>query len=132
MKVFLDTNILIFASINRSEYIRSIVKYISTNCDLLLSDYIIREYEKAINGKKLEKYNCINILNTIFYERIISSNDIKNLKIEIRDINDYQVLYDAIKANADILITNDKDFDDVTIDKPRILSLQQFFKEFMQ
>lgn len=95
---------------------------------MLLSDYIIREYEKAINGKKLEKYKCINILNTILYERIISSSDIKNLKIEIRDINDYQVLYDAIKGNADILITNDKDFDDVTIDKPRILSLQQFLK----
>lgn len=131
MKVFLDTNILIFASINRSLYVENILDYISTNCELLISDYVIYEYNKTIKKEKLAKYNCVNVLNK-FPFKIIKSNTKEKIEMEIRDKKDYQVLCDAILANADILITNDKDFDGVMIKKPRILNLIQFSKEFMQ
>ena len=132
MRVFVDTNILIFASISKSEYINSIIQFINSNCDLVLSDYIIVEYEKAINSKKLNKYNCLNILNQLLFVKV-ESIDCKDRRfIKIRDNNDYQVLYDAIESGADILLTNDKDFNDIVIDKPRILNLKQFYEEFMQ
>lgn len=132
MKIFIDTNILVFASINKSDYIGIIIKYINSNCDLLLSDYIVAEYEKVINSKKLKKYNCLNILNQLLYNVVESIGCPNRDSIKIRDSNDYQVLYDAIKSNADILLTNDKDFSDIVIDKPRILSLKNFYEEFMQ
>jgi predicted nucleic acid-binding protein len=37
----------------------------------------------------------------------------------------------AIESGADILITGDKDFDDVKIDKPMILSPRKFGEKFL-
>ena len=132
MKIFIDTNILVFASINKSEYINHIIRYINSNCELLISDYIIIEYDRVINSKKISRYNCINIFDQLLYKRIESIDYKDKEYIEIRDNNDYQVLNDAINCNADILLTNDKDFSNIVIDKPRILDLKQFYKEFMQ
>lgn len=132
MKIFIDTNILVFASINKSEYINHIIQYINSNCELLISDYIIIEYDRVINSKKISRYNCINIFDQLLYKRIESIDYKDKEYIKIRDNNDYQVLNDAINCNADILLTNDKDFSNIVIDKPRILDLKQFYKEFMQ
>lgn len=132
MKIFVDTNILIFVSINKSEYINHIMQYINSNCELLISDYIIVEYDRVINSKKMSKYNCINIFDQLLFKRIKSIDYEDKDDIKIRDNNDYQVLYDAINGNADILLTNDKDFNNIEIDKPRILNLKQFYEEFMQ
>lgn len=132
MKIFIDTNILVFASINKSEYINHIIQCINSNCELLISDYIIIEYDRVINSKKISRYNCINIFDQLLYKRIESIDYKDKEYIKIRDNNDYQVLNDAINCNADILLTNDKDFSNIVIDKPRILDLKQFYKEFMQ
>ena len=132
MKIFIDTNILVFASINKSEYINHIIQYINSNCELLISDYIIIEYDRVINSKKLSRYNCINIFDQLLYKRIESIDYKDKEYIKIRDNNDYQVLNDAINCNADLLLTNDKDFSNIVIDKPRILDLKQFYEEFMQ
>ena len=132
MKIFIDTNILVFASINKSEYINHIIQYINSNCELLISDYIIIEYDRVINSKKISRYNCMNIFDQLLYKRIESIDYKDKEYIKIRDNNDYQVLNDAINCNADILLTNDKDFSNIVIDKPRILDLKQFYEEFMQ
>ena len=50
----------------------------------------------------------------------------------IRDIDDLPVLAAAIILKVDILITGDKDFDDVVVDKPRILKPRQFQDEYMK
>ncbi|MDD3336555.1 MAG: hypothetical protein PHI98_13745 [Eubacteriales bacterium] len=46
---------------------------------------------------------------------------------KIRDMNDYPVLYTAILENVDVLITGDKDFADLSIEKPEILTPAAFF-----
>ena len=48
----------------------------------------------------------------------------------IRDPEDEKVLYSAISANVDILITGDKDFAEVVIKKPVILTPTQFLQEY--
>jgi len=40
----------------------------------------------------------------------------------IRDPRDYPVLYGAIIGDADVLITGDKDFALIDVDRPRILT----------
>jgi len=44
----------------------------------------------------------------------------------IRDAKDEKVLYSAITADVDVLITGDKDFQDVVIEKPMILLPSEF------
>lgn len=46
---------------------------------------------------------------------------------QIRDESDYPILYTAILEDVDILITGDKDFLDIEIERPEILTPAQFF-----
>ena len=50
---------------------------------------------------------------------------------EIRDNMEYPVLYTAIIEDVDILITGDKDFLDVEIEKPEILTPAQFTERYI-
>ena len=43
---------------------------------------------------------------------------------EIRDAKDYPTLYSAIIEQVDVFITGDKDFEDVKVEKPEILTRQ--------
>ena len=49
---------------------------------------------------------------------------------EIRDDKDYMVLHTAIVADVDILITGDKDFTDVEIERPEILIPKEFLEKY--
>ena len=51
---------------------------------------------------------------------------------KIRDPKDLPVLANAIEAQVDLFITGDKDFDDINIEKPRILKPRQYQDEFMK
>lgn len=50
---------------------------------------------------------------------------------DIRDINDYPVLYTAIVEDVDILITGDKDFTGIEIEKPEILTPSDFMAKYL-
>ncbi len=50
---------------------------------------------------------------------------------KIRDAKDYPVLYTAIIENVDILITGDKDFADIDIEKPEIMTPAEFMEEYL-
>ena len=50
---------------------------------------------------------------------------------DIRDVKDYPVLYTAIIEDVDILVTGDKDFSDIEIEKPEIMSPTQFIERFL-
>lgn len=47
------------------------------------------------------------------------------------DAKDYPVLYTAIIENVDILVTGDKDFSDIDIDKPEIMTPTEFTEKFL-
>ena len=49
----------------------------------------------------------------------------------IRDTKDYPVLYTAIVEDVDILVTGDKDFADVEIEKPKILTPADFMEKYL-
>ena len=52
----------------------------------------------------------------------------KNKYPEIRDINDLPILVSAILSDSDVLITGDKDFENVKIDKPLIFTPTKYFE----
>ncbi|MBR5642896.1 MAG: hypothetical protein IKW77_01770, partial [Salinivirgaceae bacterium] len=47
---------------------------------------------------------------------------------EIRDTKDLPIIVSAILSDSDILLTGDKDFDDIKIDKPLIFSPTQYYE----
>jgi predicted nucleic acid-binding protein len=49
---------------------------------------------------------------------------------EIRDAKDYMVLHTAIIADVDIFITWDKDFKDIDIESPEIMTAKEFLEKY--
>lgn len=47
---------------------------------------------------------------------------------EIRDPNDYPVLYSAVIGAADVFVTGDKDFTNVDIETPLIMTPAEFVR----
>lgn len=46
-------------------------------------------------------------------------------------MKDYPVLYTAIIEDVDVLVTGDKDFTNIDIEKPEIMSPAQFMERFL-
>jgi len=132
MKIVLDTNIIISAVLFPNSLIAKIFKYVVDCEKLVLNQYIIDEVEKVF----IKKFpgNVIDLkrfMNSISYENYVSYTTDYSKYPKIRDKNDLPVLALAIESEANILITGDKDFDDVKIDKPVILSPRKFGEKFL-
>ena len=50
---------------------------------------------------------------------------------EIRDANDYPVLYTAMTNGVDLLVTGDKDFSAVDVDYPEIMTPARYSEVYM-
>lgn len=51
--------------------------------------------------------------------------------VQIRDIKDYPVIYTAIMEEVDVLITGDKDFEDLGLEIPEILTPKAFIEKYV-
>lgn len=132
MIVSVDTNILIQAAISNG-FSRKVLMYVSENYELVLSESVICEYHNVISRDYIiNNYNPIAILNSINYRIVRTPKKVKINRFYIRDLKDYTILYTLINSNTDILITNDKDFENVDVKKPIIMTVETFSKEFMQ
>lgn len=72
-----------------------------------------------------------NLLTFMSFEYVYTPNEIESNLFDIRDAKDYPVLYTAIIENVDILVTGDKDFSDIDIDKPEIMTPTEFTETFL-
>lgn len=130
MQIMLDTNILISIVIFNSSRLKEMIIKICDKYTLVLSSYIIEEFKEVINKKFPSKRKSIDeFLSKLPYILNIAPID-KDMKLYIRDKNDIPILYSAIVSNVDIFITGDKDFYDINIKKPRIMTVDDFMNEY--
>ena len=72
-----------------------------------------------------------DLLAKMSYELVYTPEQIKDRLFQIRDKKDYPVLYTALVENVDILITGDKDFAEVEIERPEILTPAEFMDNYL-
>lgn len=65
------------------------------------------------------------------FEYVYTPSEIESGLFNIRDVKDYPVLYTAIIEDVDILVTGDKDFSDIEIERPEIMSPTQFMERYL-
>jgi putative PIN family toxin of toxin-antitoxin system len=134
MRVMLDTNILISTFVFDSKLMKGIIERIATKYSLVLCSYVIDELHDVVNSKfsnktnNLEKFLLELPFEFIYTPQTIPKHDI----FEIRDEDDEKVLFSAIAilADVDVLITGDKDFQDVDIERPEILTPAEFLDKY--
>ena len=132
MRVMLDTNILVSAFIFRSRRFYAVIDYIILHHELVLSSYVVDELKDVVNRKFPKMVSSLDeFLATLSFTLAYSSNLIPTELFEIRDVSDAPILYTAIIEGVDVLITGDKDFYDLNIEMPVIMTITNFEKEYM-
>ena len=128
----IDTNIIISIAIFNSKTLETMLTEVRNNHQLVLCSYIIDELNEVVERKFPTKQTLVDtFLLKIPYEIEYTPKNIPDIKeLEMRDVKDRPVLYSAILGNVDILITGDKDFDDVGIEKPQIMSATEFLDAY--
>jgi putative PIN family toxin of toxin-antitoxin system len=130
MRIFVDTNVIISAILFPQGKVASVFSYIIESHDLIISSYTIKECETVFDRKFPTKRSFLDsFFNDINYELFETPKKINPKKYpDIRDVNDLPILVSAILSDADILITGDKDFEDIKIEKPLIFTPNQYFE----
>ena len=130
MKVFIDTNIFISAILfPNSKSSLAFTKALSYPFEPITSDYVIDELISKFNEKFDTHIKDLNDFLSVFISNItiIKTPALKlNKEAFIRDTKDMPILRAAIKANADYILTGDKDFLESGICKPTCISAADF------
>lgn len=132
MRVMFDTNILISMIIFPGQMFLQMLDVITKQHKLVLSSYVLDELSDVVARKFPKRENALkNFLAAIPYEKFITPQNMDMDIFEIRDAKDYPVLYSAILANVDVLITGDKDVLTVEgIETPQIMTARDFVARF--
>ena len=131
MKVMLDTNILISAFVFRSKKMNELIYKLSKEHEIIICSYTVEELKELIDTKfKVSQKDLDEFLKNFPFNLVYSPTSVDNKLFNIRDKNDYIILYTAIIEDVDIFITGDKDFDDIDIDKPEIMNATEFLEKY--
>ena len=132
MRIMLDTNILISIVIFNSNKLKKMLIDICEKHTLVLSSYVIQELEEVTERKFANKKKAMSeFLFNLPYEIEYTPSTILDEKaLSIRDIKDVPVLYSAIISDVDVLVTGDRDFDDIDMEKPEIMTPNEFLKKY--
>ena len=131
MKIMLDTNILISAFIFKSRKMNELIYKLSKEHEIIICSYTIEEIRKLIDKKFKVSIEVLDkFLDEFPFYQVYSPKNVEEKLFKIRDENDYIILHTAIIENVDIFITGDKDFNDVGIDKPLIMTANEFLEKY--
>jgi len=132
MRIMIDTNILISIYLFPTPLMRKLVDTITEQHTIVLSSYVIDELKTVIKRKFPVKYQFLDrfLVELPFQYTYTLEKIDANKYPSIRDKKDLPVLVSAITEDIDILITGDKDFSDVEIEKPEILTPTQFLEKY--
>ena len=105
-----------------------IIEIISKEHTIVLSSYIIDELKEVVKRKFSTKYEYLDkFLIELPYELVYTPEVINIDKYPfIRDKKDLPILVSAINEGVDILLTGDKDFSELDIEKPDIFTPSEF------
>jgi len=132
MRVMLDTNILVSAIVFKSKIMLKIIQCIENDHSMVLCSYIIDELRRVFKEKfpdcvnNLERFLVKFPFELVYTPEILPEHDL----FAIRDKDDEKILYSAILADVDILVTGDNDLLTVDLDRPEILSHLEFLERY--
>lgn len=128
----LDTNVLISMALFPSRRFGEMLDFITREHALVLSSFVVEELEEVTKRKFPSKKEAIDrFLTKLSYEMVYTPHRMTSGLFEIRDVKDYPVLYTAIVEDVDILITGDKDFQEIKIEKPDIMTPKEFIGRYL-
>ena len=131
MRVMLDTNVLLSALLFPGDRMDRLMRCIFEEHRLVLSSFVVDELHSVVERKFPTKTQAVDtLLSAMSYELVYTPREMRQDLFTISDAKDYPVLYTAIAEDVDVLVTGDKDFGDVEIERPDILTPSEFIERF--
>jgi putative PIN family toxin of toxin-antitoxin system len=132
MRIFVDTNILVSAILFPKSKVADSLSIVLKEHSLVICQYSIEELEEVFKNKFPERFESLyKFLDELTFELVSIPKNIDYSKYpNIRDKNDLPILVSAILSKSDILLTGDKDFEDIKIEKPRIMKPVDFMIQY--
>ncbi len=131
MRIAIDTSILISVILFPNTPLDQMIKIITEKHKLVLSSFVIEELSGVMERKFPGKKEAVNrFLRKFPYEMVNTPKEMEQGLFQIRDEKDYPVLYTAIIGDVDVFISGDKDFFDIEIERPEILTPAQFLAKY--
>lgn len=128
MRILTDTNILFSSLVFPKSKPAVALKYVVAEHQLVLTDQNIAELKNVIRRKIPDLLPDIEVfLAALSFELIHAIDNPEKL---MRDATDQPILNAAILSDVDLIITGDKDFLCLEIEKPRCITPAQFIEEF--
>ena len=132
MRVMVDTNVLISALLFPGAQVSRPLEGILAGHTLVLASFVVEELRAVVERKFPDRALAIEaLLDKLSYETARTPRQIAPGLFDIRDAKDYPVLYAAMASGVDILVTGDRDFADVRVDMPRIMTPAQFREKYL-
>ncbi len=132
MRVMLDTNVLVSLLLFPNERMNAMMERIFSEHELILSSFVVSELKDVVQRKFPAKARVVDrLLLKMSYSLVYTPDEMDEALFDIRDKKDYPVLYTAIIEDVDIFVTGDKDFADIEIEKPVILTPADFMAQYL-
>ena len=127
MRILIDTNVLISALLFPKSTPARALFLAAQRHQLVLCDRNVAELREVLNRKAPQLLSDAEVLLAeLSYELIPAVEHAEKL---IRDAKDQPILNAAIVADVDIILTGDKDFLSLELERPRCLTAAQFLTE---
>ncbi|ODS32834.1 MAG: hypothetical protein SCARUB_02040 [Candidatus Scalindua rubra] len=108
MKVFLDTNVLASAIATRG-ICTDVLREVLTSHELIISAHLLKELRQVLQRKfRVPASLTVEFLNLLQQDTIVAK-PVNLPDVNIKDEDDLLILASALKANADLLVTGDKE-----------------------
>ncbi len=133
MRIMIDTNIIISAILFPNSLPSRFVEEVTSKHSIVLCSHIIDELHRVFNKKFKDKLLYLEkFLSKFSFELVYTPQDIEIDKYpDIRDVADLPILVSAIVEDVDVIVTGDKDFFDVEIEKPEIITVKEYFERYI-
>ena len=119
MKIFADTNVLVSAFTARG-LCADLLEIILADHQLMTGEFVLQELERVLKTKlKVPNRKVFDVLQFLRNHHVEPIPD-QHSKVEVRDEDDRWVLESAIRAEAEVLVTGDKDLLDISKNVPQL------------
>ncbi|MCD7889894.1 MAG: putative toxin-antitoxin system toxin component, PIN family [Oscillospiraceae bacterium] len=132
MKVLIDTNILISAALNpNGTPFKAYLKAVTYPSHGMVCEQNIDEMRRIYNRKfpkKIADFERFLSMALMTLELVPIPEEEDYDEQKIRDENDRTILRAAIRADADVILTGDRDFLESGIKNPKIMTAAEFLE----
>lgn len=126
MRILADTNILFSALLFPNSKPAQALLIAANNHQIVLCEQNLAELREIINRKAPKYIKAVETLLTeLSYEFIPS---VYNIDKAIRDETDQPILNAAVLYDVDIILTGDKDFLSLDIERPKCITAAEFLE----